>query len=57
MWDIVVKKLETADRSMPLIIIILWIYDDDDDDCDGNYDNGDDADEADRSMARSSLHS
>lgn len=51
MWDIVVKKLETADRSIPLVVniiymvmmviliimIIIWIYDDLDDD--GNDDN------------------
>ena len=37
MWDIVVKKLETADRSMPLLIII-WIYGDNDDvDEDGEW--------------------
>ena len=26
MWDIVVKKLETAERSMPLIVIIWIMY-------------------------------
>ena len=38
MWDIVVKKLETADRSMPLIIV----GDVDDDDVDDKDDKDDD---------------